>query len=166
VRQAANISKGSNGFLGCTGVVSDVAAVAVTTYACAAAVEGAVAVDVMVASVASKMMEAMISVLAFAAVTGAGVVTDEVAGTEMFSGGAVSFIEGAIGADFTSLSVSFISLDWTAGIAAAAVAVAGAVADAAVGMLVGPEMFLNDAVLDTGDVRGANSLSHLVSSGA
>jgi hypothetical protein len=96
-------------------IVTAVATVAVTAYACAAAVEGAAAVDVTVASVASKIMEAMNSV----SVADAGVVTDEVAGTEMSSGGAVSFIEGAIGTGFTSLSVLFISSDWTAGIAAA-----------------------------------------------
>jgi hypothetical protein len=97
-----------------------------------------------------------------AAVAGGGVVTDEVAGTEMFSGGVVSFIEGAIGAGFTSLSVSFISSDWTAGTAVSADAVAGAVADAMVGMLIGVEMSLDDAVSDTGDVGSANSFTHLV----
>jgi hypothetical protein len=32
-------------------------------------------------------------------------------------------------------------------------------------MSVGPEMFLDDTVSDTGDVRGANSSSHLVTAG-
>jgi hypothetical protein len=141
--------------------VMAVAAVAVT--ACAAAVEGAAAVDVTVASVASKMMEAMILVSVSAAVADVGVATDEVAGTEMSLGGVVSFIEGAIGTDFTPLSVLFISSDWTAGTAAAADAVAGAVADATVGMSVGTEMSSGDVVLDTGGIIGADFTSLSIS---
>jgi hypothetical protein len=137
------------------------AVAAVTAYACAAAVEGAAAVDVRVAAVASKMMETMISVSVSAAVADAvaDMVADEVAETEMSTGGAVSSIEGAIGAGFTSLSVSFISLDWIAGTAAAADAVAGTVADATVGMLVGTEMSSGGVVLDTGGIIGADFTS-------
>jgi hypothetical protein len=83
-------------------------------------------------------------------------------GAKMSSGGAVSFIEGAIEGSFTSPSILFISSNWTAGTAAAADAVAGEVANAVVGMSVGAKMFLDDGVLDTGDVGGANFSSHLV----
>jgi hypothetical protein len=157
-----------------------------------------------------------------AAATGGAADAGAPAGTEMSSGGAVSSIKGVIGANFASLSVSFVSLDWTAGTAAAAVAVADAVACASVefeksddtvlntngifgavfaslsasftalgstvaatvapaaaaaavvGVLAGSatdvvasesvrtEMFLDDAVSDTGGVGGTNSFSHLV----
>jgi hypothetical protein len=89
------------------------------------------------------MTETMVSVSVSAAVADVGVVADMVAGTEMSSGGAVSSIEGG----FTSLSVSFISSDWTAGIAAAADAVAGAVADVAAVVSVGTEMSSDGIVL-------------------
>jgi hypothetical protein len=115
------------------------------------------------AAVSTEMTAATISVSVSAAVADAGVVADEVAGSEMSSGSVVSSIEGAIGAGFTSLSVSFISLDRTAGTAVAADAVAGAVADAAAGVSIGTEMSSDSIVLDTGGVIGANFTSLLVS---
>jgi hypothetical protein len=91
------------------------AAVAVTAYACAAAVEGVAAVDVTVAAVASKMMEAMISVSGSAAVADAA--AGVLVGTEMSSDGAVLFTEGASSA---APSISLVSLGLTAGAAVGA----------------------------------------------
>jgi hypothetical protein len=69
--------------------------------------------------------------------------------TEIFLDGANSDKDGVVGASFT--------------LATAAGVAAGAVADAAVGMSVGPEMFLDDAFLDTDDIGGAGSFALLVS---
>jgi hypothetical protein len=103
--------------------------------------------------VVSDLSGSVISVSAFAAVTGAGVVTDEVAGTEMSSAGAVSFIEGAIGAGFTSLLISFVFSD--------GVVPAGDATDT----VTGASRFgkSDDAVFDTGGVIGADSSSLSVS---
>jgi hypothetical protein len=102
-------------------------------------------------------------VAAVAADASADEVTGALVGFEKFLVDAISYTGSVVGAGFTSLSVSFIYLYWTAGTAAATDAVAGAVADAMAVVLVGTKMSSDGVVLDTGGVIGANFTSLLVS---
>jgi hypothetical protein len=90
----------------------------------------------------------------------AGVVADATAGasvgTEMSSGGAGLDTGGAIGANFTLLSVSFAASGLTVA------AVAGAAADAVAGASVDGEVSSDGAVSGTGGAGGTDSSLLLV----
>jgi hypothetical protein len=88
-----------------------------------------------------------------------GAILDTGGGTEMSSDGVVLDTGDVIGANFTSLSVLFSALGLTVA------AVAGAAANAVTGALVDGELSSDGAVLDTGDVIGANFTSLSVSFG-
>jgi hypothetical protein len=98
----------------------------------------------------------------------AGAATDAVTGASIEfekSDDAVLNTDDVFGAIFVSLSVSFTALGSTVAAAAAAGVgiLAGSATDAVASESVRTEMFLDDAVSDTGGVKGANSSSHLVS---
>jgi hypothetical protein len=159
-----------------------VIAVAAVAAVAALAVTATVLVDSSEQIIMVVLIDAAVSAVA-TSLTGAGV--DAAAGvlvrTEMSSGGAVSFTEGAsfatpsislvfgmadgavldtggvIDACFTLLSVLFSA----SGLMVATAA--GAAADAAAGELVGTEMFSDGADLGTGGVGGAGSFALLVS---
>jgi hypothetical protein len=97
----------------------------------------------------------------------AGAATDAVTGSSVGFEKSENIIlntDGVFGAVFASLSVLFTALSLTvAAVAAAGVGLlAGSATDAVASELVRTEMFLDDAILDTGGVGGTNYSSHLV----